>query len=796
MKNKVTLSVFLFLLFLYIGSAFLFFLLPKYIESNVFSRISQETGLKIKGSIRRIGLTGIDAGDLSIGNRDKTSVSVQSVQLDYSPSNLFKNHIDSITIGGLELNCEIVNGSFVIPGLDWKKFIEQTSNNTAPKKNAEGQKMPLSIGSFKILNATLVCRYNGQNYRLPFEFSAIAKEGKRDTLECILKLYPRGQVLIFLSKIHISVNKVFLSFHSRSFQLDRFGDITKLFPGLIISGSLDINGISEIQLNPFQISRLTASCIFNDTEVSYKKIILQSPQNTNSGNGSFRIDVEQGIVKYTAQLNDITAIGENIITSIPSISLTGNININSGPTRGELAYAVFELRASDTDVSSNLSTVKIPVFSLAGDARYNHDGSMQIVTVSKFENTDISHPEYNMDITGISGEIPFQWPSVEQEKKGRIFVDAIHWNTLNLGTVSGTIYQKELRIIIECIHDNIIIPGLTMALNGEFNFFSERGFASECNFKIPYVRLDEIDLGKFIPTLEGVTFSGELESKSDLFISAGDIRCSLNTAIRSSTLEFMEKGLTIEGINLTLFIPDLLKMRSVPNQFFYFKKASFGGLAVNYGKVEFQIESPQSILIESSGFNWCSGRIYTRAVRILSGAANYSIDLYCDRLNIAEILEQLSIAKAKGSGTVTGRIPVRFENGNLIFDDGFLFSEPGVGGVIHVAETGISIAGTPQNTSRHSQLEFAKEALKKFRYNWVKLLFITEREDLILKMSLDGEPAEPLPFSYNRKLGTFTRMRVGIVGKAYYSIRLDINFRLPLNKFLYYIRILRPILKW
>lgn len=915
MKQKVILLIFFPLLLLYVGSAFLIFYLPKYIESNVLPGISQQTGISVRGNVRRVGLTGMDMGGLTIGNQDRTSVSVQSIQLDYSPSNLLKKYVDGITISGLELNGEIINGSIVIPGLDWEKLFEQKSNDTTSRKTSPEQKTPFRIGSLKILNAVFVCRYHGQIYRLPFEFSAVPKEGKWDSLECVLKLYPRGQTLTFLSEIHILGNKVSLSFYSRSFQFDRFKDIVNFYPGLAVSGNLDIDGISEIQLNPFQISRLTAACTLRDTEVNYRKIVMQNPQKDNNhfrvdvdgeggrwnicisnivflspvplqiseircnlqrslgvieGSGYYKLnlyrsdenqqtpikiieplrtagkfsahvtkngtwnfqfshnpfpedqissgkqykigfqtlDITSGIpditvsgegentrgrVKYAIQIYDFAVIKDTTTTSIPSISFTGTINIDANLIKGGRAYTAFELRASNTDVSTKLSTVKTPVFSIAGDACY-HGGSLQIDTTAKFENMDISYPEYHMDITRISGEIPFQWPSGESEKKGIIVADAIHWNSLNLGTISGTLYQNGTLVVIECIHDNALIPGLALVLNGKFHFFSQGGFTSECDFKIPKTRLDAVDLGKFITAAEVITFSGELESEGNLSVSAGNIQCSLDTVIRNSTLEFTKKRLTIEKVSLTVLMTDLLKMHSAPNQLFSFKKASLGKFTVNEGKIEFQVESPQSVLLENSEFGWCSGHIYTRAMRVLSGTNRYSIDLYCDRLNLAEILEQSGIVKAKGSGTVSGRIPVRFENGNLIFEDGFLFSEPGIGGIIHIAETGIQASGT--SDPRYSQLEFAKEALKKFRYNWVKLFLTTEREDLIVKMNLEGKPVDPLPFSYNRERGTFTRLKVGIAGKVYYSVLLDINFRLPLNKLLYYIRMLRPILKW
>ena len=68
----------------------------------------------------------------------------------------------------------------------------------------------------------------------------------------------------------------------------------------------------------------------------------------------------------------------------------------------------------------------------------------------------------------------------------------------------------------------------------------------------------------------------------------------------------------------------------------------------------------------------------------------------------------------------------------------------------------------------------------------MKLRLSTEAENLLLRLELDGKPAQPLPFTYNRQLGTFTRIEAKSKQGIDYPIRLDVNFRLPLNRVLHY----------
>ncbi|HHT9130710.1 MAG TPA: hypothetical protein ACFYEC_07600, partial [Candidatus Brocadiaceae bacterium] len=196
LKRNVILWIILALLLFFIGSASLYFYLPTYIESKAFPKISQKIGTRIECNVRRIGFTGADLGGLFIGDSNKTVVSIGSIRLDYSLPGLFKKHIDSIAISGLELNCEFVNGKIVVPGFDLQKISpspEQKSDENTSEVATKDRQLPVSIGSFEIRNAVLVCDYNGQSYRLPFELSVLAEEESRNTFECILKLYPRDQ---------------------------------------------------------------------------------------------------------------------------------------------------------------------------------------------------------------------------------------------------------------------------------------------------------------------------------------------------------------------------------------------------------------------------------------------------------------------------------------------------------------------------------------------------------------------------------------------------------------------------
>jgi hypothetical protein len=249
----------------------------------------------------------------------------------------------------------------------------------------------------------------------------------------------------------------------------------------------------------------------------------------------------------------------------------------------------------------------------------------------------------------------------------------------------------------------------------------------------------------------------------------------------------------VEGIQMTLWTPDLIKMRSAPGQKLKFAQASIGDMNIENGDIDFQIESARSVLIEKSHFNWCDGKVDAPAIRFKSGTEDYSLILYCDRLNLAKVLEQFGAASVKAEGELNGRIPIRYHNGQLSFHDGFLFTTPGETGKIRMIDTEILTAGIPPDTPQYVQMELARKALEDYDYSWAKLNLTTEGDDLLLNMQLDGKPAKSLPFVYRKDLGGFAKVEAGIEGSTFQGIRLDVNFRLPLNKLMQYKELIRMI---
>jgi hypothetical protein len=346
-------------------------------------------------------------------------------------------------------------------------------------------------------------------------------------------------------------------------------------------------------------------------------------------------------------------------------------------------------------------------------------------------------------------------------------------------------------VVFEGRHENALFPGLTLAFGGTSQMVSPikgQGHETKIDFEVaPYTTLSPIDLGRFQKSLKDMSLTGSVALGGNWqFDSRGGVG-ALHGKFYDGRLEMGDKDKSIDGLAIELSSFDLGAMRSAPLQQLRFKTAAFGGVTLSDGHLGFQIESAKSLFIEKGRVKWCDGNVYTEAIRLSSDGEFYDMALYGDRLDLAMVLEQFGVAKAQGQGTVNGRIPVRLGKGKIRFGDGFLFSTPGDGGTISLSGTEMLTSAIQPGTPQYAQMELAREALRNFDYEWAKVTLGTEGDELVLKMQFDGKPAKPLPFVYKKELGSYVKMKEGEQTLVFQRrIRLDVNFRLPIDKLLHY----------
>lgn len=381
--------------------------------------------------------------------------------------------------------------------------------------------------------------------------------------------------------------------------------------------------------------------------------------------------------------------------------------------------------------------------------------------------------------------LPLAWPK-PAEKAGSVNLD-LNWKGKGLAKFSSRIVQNVHGARLDGTLSTVPVA-VRATVKGVFDLLN----ISESWLEIKAGQTLSLpgNLKSIAPALSDLSGSARLDANARLDMSQGRPRFPASVKLGGLSLAHAKSELALNGGSLELAFSNLLDMRSDPDGRMSFDLLRSGTIILERGDIHFQIEALHSILVEGCRFDWAGGRIGSQAFRINPSVEDYTVELYCDRVEMAQALEQFGMTQAQGGGTANGRIPVHYADGNLSFDNGFLYSTPGEKGVLKIKGTEILTAGIPPDSPQYGQLDLAAEALKDFSYDWARIRLNTRNKELIVSLELDGKPEKPLPFTYNRDIGSFARVSASSPGSVFQGIRLDVNFRLPLDQLLQYRQLL------
>jgi hypothetical protein len=381
--------------------------------------------------------------------------------------------------------------------------------------------------------------------------------------------------------------------------------------------------------------------------------------------------------------------------------------------------------------------------------------------------------------------LPLSWP-IPTTAQGSVNLD-LNWAGKGLAKISSSVAQDLRGARLEGR-----VSMLPLAVRASLKGHLDAGNFSGSWLEIKAGQTINLpaNLTDFVPAARDLSGSARLDATARLDMSRGAPLLPAAIKISDLALDHEKSKLALSAGSAELSFSDLLSMRSDPGGSIRFDRLQLGTIILEQGDIPFQLEALHSILVEGCRFKWAGGRIGSQAFRINPNVEDYTVELYCDRVEMAQALEQFGLTQAQGGGTANGRIPVRYADGVLTFDNGFLYSTPGEKGVLKVKGTEILTAGVPPGTPQHGQLDLAAEALKDFSYDWARIRLNTQERELIVSLELDGKPEKPLPFTYNRDFGGFARVDASSPGSVFQGIRLDVNFRLPLDQLLQYRQLL------
>ena len=768
--------------------------------------IAEKAGLReVSVSVRSVSFSGIDIDSFQIGNMENSTISVSSIDADYSIWELIaEKRIKSLVLTGAEINCNYDGRQIFFPPLDLSKFKNAQSKD-------ETSSNAFMVSSVEIRDSLLKVDCQGKHFVIPFELKYCPSQNYKAG---------QGEISLFFreqpvkASFHFDAKTAGFFLGLKDFNLK---SLYGLFPeGSEVSGLLSTDITAEIDFAPFVIKSLDASLLLKNAKYASRgsaiAAVLVNLTAKGSGN-SFELDSDAlSIVQNDKEILKLDAWKLPISLNDKEISGMTDLNVflplsgglNNIPLNMNFSYNFLDGRIKN-EMNSTALILHLPkgealLKGVCLNSELNKSGKSYKGHLS-LGIEDVKMPEMEVSLNSIKTVLPFDLSlSSDSQREGSVSIENITYKNFNIGSLNGTIKNRGTSVAFSALAPSVVLPDMAVNLNGRFGKLDNGLFSSEIFFNFPKYKLAiPFDLETWFPKAKGVSFQGEFEADGFMKVSHAGIKSGMNLKIADSTIDMKIKDSSAiaSGVSLDLQLNDLLNLQSLPSQSLKVKKVSFGTIALENIYAQFHIESFKAILFESIGAQWCGGIISIQAIRINPSIKNYDFAISCDRVNLAQVLRQFNVGQAEGGGTLNGTIPLVIKDNLLEFGNGFLYSTPGDNGKIHIQGGAIdSITdGVPDGTQQFDQLKLSQMALKDFDYDWVKLYLNSEGDDMVLKLQFDGKPAKPLPFVYKKEIGSFAKVDVNSPGSVFQGIRLDVNIRLPFNKIMWYNKQMQNYLK-
>ncbi len=724
---------------LILGCGFFFLALPSLLNLYLLPGLLAELPFVVK-ELHLLRITPWSAsGTLSLADPQRPGLLVPHFEVHYSPGSLIHGKIAGLLVDSASVHIEMQDGFPIIRGLGGK------NSPAIDQKPSQGNRlalaMPLAIESISFKNCRFILHHGRQKSQ------SITLNGHFD-----------------------------LGFAASS---DNGRPLTSLVGRFETQGDVELQGTADLQAadDGYKASvtvsalQIRQDNLVIDTAASAPPIILHMSGNLEKA----QFALSNLVLSKPEQ---ITLAIEGEIQAVKG-SFHGDANII--PARTKSAVAIHfngSTRPSSTKIDYALAA---KAFTLA-DASFGPvkaEGNIRIKgsSVSARLNgkiTEISLKKWHARLVNLSFALPLHYPP-QVGSSGLVTIDQLRYQNSNSGTFKATISQTKDGVIASSALTTPFAPGLQLLCDGSAHLSGD--ITAIC--RVPVTQIDSATFPGSLSLPDKLSLNGMLTAKGELYIKDTLPTGKISAEFHQGSLSLGKNKL--KNIDLAIVFPRLPLVQSAPSQLCTIGTAQFGKIKLADGRIHFRIEDADTLFVERMQLSWCGGNVETGSLTLAKDMQELAATLYCDRLSFTELLGQLGIDKAEGQGSLNGRLPMVISRKRVLFDDGFLFSTPGNSGIVRFKDTRLLRQGIP-NINQNSYLDYTMQALENFAYNWTKLSFNSRDDELLITMQLDGKPAEPLPFGY--KDGQIIPSAAGT--GLQHPIRLDVNFRLPVNDLFQY----------
>lgn len=808
--------------------------LPAIVKSQLKDRLPQIAAPhNIEFEIEKIGIARASLSNISINDQ----VTIDHADIVYNLKKLPTLEVRKVFISGVRLKAFVGDDRQIkIKGISLPK------PGPEKKKTADPSVFSFLPDKIRIQNSRLILDAFSEQFYLPFDLMAIVNK-KEKQVDVQAGIHPFGEKINLLCAWQMQKGITHIRLDTKGFDLDHLNAVlTKnkhLFKDVTFHGPCDVSletfspgtnwsvSISSLGLHsPFGIQLTDVKAvvqkkrqgIFTDTSFAvshsrFSPIAFHGAVSIdNNSDMPYQLRLEsQALSKWDVAAGSIAAgfTEPRIKITMDADSLKGSGTVSFETRTVDAAYKGQKVRTgrvicepafslerdsktlkgfikpliemTNVRLDDKAVSLSLPALQAAGSIAYTSPKGPAGRIELKAADGRARIKDRDINISGIDFYLPFSYPSVKKGRLGSFNAHQIDISKKHLLSVQGQIIQQGLK---RFNLDGMATSGQLDKVRPKFSLAIDldKSPVAVLDFMVPAFKMTDQDIKQVFPKIPLTAgLSMTLAATGHARYDRSRLETGLQLEIKDGQVDMPDLNLVARGINSKVTINDLLKPESIPGQILTIDDIEVNKIRLKKAVARFSIEDAKYLLLENLAFQWCKGIVSTEAIRFPNKDSSYLFTLYCDRLDLAELMMQMGVFHAEGTGTLSGRIPIAYKNGEIAFKNGFLFSTPGSGGRVSVMNTEKLTAGIPINSAQFSQLDVAKEALKDFEYKWAKLKLNTLEDTLFVKMEMDGKPSHVLPFVYKKELGGFARVDASHPGSRFQGITLDVNLNLPFN---------------
>ncbi|MFO1529830.1 MAG: YdbH domain-containing protein [Kiritimatiellia bacterium] len=387
---------------------------------------------------------------------------------------------------------------------------------------------------------------------------------------------------------------------------------------------------------------------------------------------------------------------------------------------------------------------------------------------------------------------------VDAPADGFVTLDALLLDGVRLASASGTLRAGNSSIRVQGRFD--ADAGLARAahadVQGTVDFPSPSDPKLDFAFTAPAFPLDPAApaLAHFLGAPLPVAASATAAVSGRLTGSGQHPVLPVKLVLSEGRIDGGEGKFAATGVRAALESADLFALESAPAQELTVETLTAGAMAFSKLRMLFRVEPAGVLFVEEGAVSWCGGWLRLYAMRLRS-EHDLGLTVYCDQLKLDELLKQIGFADINTNASLSGRLPVRLQDGRMMIRGGELFSHPGAQGELKIGGADILAASLDPGSPAHGNVLFTQAALKHFLFDWILMKIDTEGDQVRIGISMFGKPAEALPFRYDSKAGSFVRLQVKGEQGISNPVGLTMNVNLPMRGIVYDRNGLKALLK-